>query len=138
MIDLGKLGVLLVASVHRLVVSQCKLDVYGLYVAGGIDSVVHVDDVRVVEAAHNMGNDAHLADVGQELVAKTLSLGGTRHKAGDVDELGHGRDDLCRRNQDDLVQPGIGDVDDADIGLDGAERVVRGLGRCTCECREDC
>ena len=84
-----------------------------------------VDDVGVVEAADDVQNGVDVADVGQELVAQAFALRRAADDAGDVDQLQDGRDDLLRF--DELVdrgQPLIGDGDDADVGLDRAERVV--------------
>ena len=56
-----------------------------------------------------------------------LALGGARHQAGDVDELHRGGHDL-RRIVDfrKLIEALVGNGDDADVGLDGGERVVGG------------
>jgi len=61
-----------------------------------VDLVRHVDDVRILEAAHHVGDGIRLADVREELVAEALALGGAGHQARDVDELDHRRDDLLR------------------------------------------
>ena len=82
-----------------------------------------VDDVVVGEAAHDVDDGVGFADVGEELVAQAFALGGTGHQAGDVDEFDDGRDDALRF--DDFGERGrarIGNLDDADVGLDGAER----------------
>ncbi len=43
-------------------------------------------DVVILEAAQNMDDGVHLADVAEELVAQALALRGAAHEAGDVDE----------------------------------------------------
>ena len=97
-----------------------------------------MDDVGIVEAAHDMGDDSDFADVGQKLVAKTFALGGTCHKTCDVHELNNSRNHLCRRNQaDDLIKSRIGNVDNSDVRFDCAERIVGSICRGTCECREN-
>src|SRR5581483_9980596 len=71
-----------------------------------------------------------LADIGEELVAEALALRGAAHQAGDIDEGQPGRNDLCGlRDFGELVEPGIGHRDLADIRLDGAERIVGRLRR---------
>jgi hypothetical protein len=63
----------------------------------------------------------------KELVAQAFALAGASHQAGDVDELDDGRQDAL--GLDDLgqrLQPRVGQLDHADVGLDGAERVVLG------------
>jgi hypothetical protein len=48
-----------------------------------------VDHVGIVEAADHHQDGAGLADVGEELVAEALALGGALDQAGDVDDLDH-------------------------------------------------
>ncbi|MNL45662.1 hypothetical protein D3C87_1683240 [compost metagenome] len=82
-------------------------------------------DVLVLEAAHHVDDGVHLADVGEELVAKTLALARAAHQPRDVHELDGGRDD--GRGLDDALQHAealVGDRHDADVGVDGAERIV--------------
>ena len=86
-------------------------------------------DVAVLEAAHDMGDGVAFADVGEELVAEAFALRGAAHQSGDVDESETGRDDLLRaRDFGQGLEPGVRHRDVADIGLDGAERVVGRLG----------
>jgi len=65
-------------------------------------------------------------DVGEELIAQTFALGGARDQTGDVDEFDDGgldfggMSDVGKRRE-----AGVGHRDDADVRLDGAERVVR-------------
>jgi len=69
-------------------------------------------------------------DVGEELVAQPLALGGALDQACNVDEFELGVDDLGRgRDARELVESRIGHGDAADIGLDGAERIVGRLRR---------
>ena len=87
-------------------------------------------DVAVLEAADHVGDRVAFADGGEELVAEPLALRGAADEAGDVDEGEPGRDDLLRAG--DLgqhVETGIGHRDLADVGLDGAERIVGRLRR---------
>jgi hypothetical protein len=87
-------------------------------------------DVAIDKTADDVGDGVAFADVGQKLVAKTLALGGAAHQTGDVDKSQAGRDDFLGAGdfgQDFQARVGHGDV--ADIGLDGAERIVRRLRR---------
>ena len=91
-----------------------------------------VDNVRVLEAAHHVDERVHLADVAEELVAEALAVGGAFHQAGDVHELKGRRDE--RADLGDLAelrQARVRHTDDAEVGFDGAERVIlrRGLVR---------
>ena len=47
----------------------------------GSTRALDVDDVRVLEAAHDVDDGVDLADVGQKLVAQPLALGGARDEA---------------------------------------------------------
>ena len=67
----------------------------------------------------------------EELVAEAFALAGAFDDAGDVDELhGGGDDGVGLDHGDDAVHAVVGDGDDAHVGVDGAEGVVRrrGLG----------
>ena len=88
-----------------------------------------VHDVLVGEAAHHLDDGVDFADVLQELVAQALTLRGALHQAGDIHELeGRGNDHLGLGELRERRQPIVGHHHDADVGLDGAERIVRGLG----------
>ncbi len=93
----------------------------------GVDAAGDVDDVRVGEGAHHLADRVGLADVREELVAQALALAGALDDAGDVDE-GHrgGHDPLAPEEVREHGQPVVGQRDDADVGLDRRERVVRG------------
>ena len=107
---------------------QLRLDHLG--VGQRIDAVFHVGDVVVLEAAQHVGDGVHLADVRQELVAEPFALGGAAHQSGDVDERQPRRDDLPGFGDGgELVQPFVRNTNLADVRLDGAERIVGGLGR---------
>jgi len=95
----------------------------------GIHAVVDVNDVVVFEAAHDVGDGVRLADVAQEGVAASFTLGGAAHEPGDVHEVHRGRHDLRRRVElHQGVEARIGHGHDAHVGIDGAEGVVRCLG----------
>ena len=131
LVSLAGLGVLLNAALHHLHVCHDELNVDNLNVPGGIAAALYVDDVLVVKAADHMDNGVGLPDVGQELVAQALPLGGPLHQTGDVHKLNDRRGlflgviDLCQ-----LVQTGVGDGDHTHIGVDGAEGIIGGLGAC--------
>src|SRR5258707_7383395 len=85
-------------------------------------------DVAVLEAAQYMRDGVDLADMGEELVAEALALGGAADEAGDVDEGKPRRNDrLGMRDFRERLQAQIGHRHLAEIGLDGAERIVRRL-----------
>ena len=97
--------------------------------ATGSDAVLHVNDVRIVEAPRDLHDGVGLPDVRQELIAEPLSLVRPAHEARDVDEVDRRRHDAVR--VDDRVErreAWVGHGHDAHVRLDGAKRVVRGLG----------
>ena len=115
---------------EALEIGEHQLGLDGLEVGDRIDLALDVGDVVVLEAAHHVGDGVAFADVGQELVAEALALGRAAHEAGDVDEGDPRRDDLLRaRDGRELLEARIGHGHVADVGLDGAERIVRRLRR---------
>src|SRR5262245_22803191 len=122
------LGVLLESGqcvLERLEVGQDQLGVDGLDVVARRHLSGDMGDVVVAEHPGDLADRVRLADVRQELVAKTLALAGPSYDAGDVDEL-HGRRHRTRRLEHlrQHVETRIGYADDADVGLDRGERVV--------------
>lgn len=87
---LGELGQLLETLLDRIEVGKKELRLNGRDVAQRIDGAVHVGDVLVLEAAHHLDDGGALADVGQELVAQSLTLARALDEAGDVDEIDEG------------------------------------------------
>ena len=118
------------ALLEAVEIGEHQLGLDGLDVGDRIDLALDMGDVVVLEAAHHMRDGVDLADMGEELVAEPLALGGAAHQAGDVDEGQPRRHDLGRfRELRQRVEPRIGHRDLADIRLDGAERIVRRLRR---------
>ena len=127
---LGLLAVLVGAALGGLQVGEDQLEVDDLDVADRVDAVLDMGDVGVVEAADDVEDGVHAADVPEELVAEAFALGRAADKAGDVDELDLSLD-LLRRFGDvaDAVEPFVGDGDAADVWLDRAEGIVGRLRR---------
>ena len=116
------------AAAEHLKVGEDQLHVDDLHVARGIDRAVDVDDVGVVEAAHDVRYRVHLANVGKELVAQSLALGGALDQTRDVDELDHGGGVLFGMvHLSQHVEAPVRHRHHAHVGLDGAEGVVRRL-----------
>ena len=109
-----------------LQVGQDQLGLDRAEVGLRVHLAVDVGDVLVAEDARDLADRRGLADVGEELVAQSLALRGAADDAGDVHEL-HGRgQDLGRAEElGQRLEPLVGDADDADVGLDRRERVVR-------------
>ena len=113
---------------QRSEIGQDQLGVDHFDVAHRIDRRADVMDVGVLEAADDLHDRVHLADVAEELVAQAFARARAFHETGDVDELDRGRDDLLRTRefrQD--FEPRIGHGDDAEVRIDRAERIVRRL-----------
>lgn len=107
-------------------------------VVEGIDSACDVDDVGIFKAADDLDNGVGVADVREELVAEPFSLGGAFDKTCDVDETDGGRDDLFALGLvgEDL-EAGVGEVDNADVRVDGAKGVVFRGDLFACDCVEE-
>src|SRR5205085_9291855 len=93
-----------------------------------VNRLFDVDDVFVLEAAHDVDDHFSLADVVQKLIAKTFTLARAFDQPGNVYEFDGGANDLA----------GLGDfgerrearvlhIDDADVGAGGAEGVIGAL-----------
>ncbi len=120
---LGLLAVALDGAFHHGEVGQRQFGEDDFDVGDRIDLAGHVHHVGIVETAHHVHDGIGLADVGEELVAQAFALGRARDQTGDVDELDDGRLHALRLHDlRQLIHARIGHFDDADVGLDGAER----------------
>ena len=110
---------------YRLQIRERKFGVDGLDVGDRIDLAGDVHDVRVLEAAHHVRDGIGLANVGQELVPQAFTLGCACHQPRDVDELDHRRNDFLRLGDSGKHrQARVGHLDDADVRLNGTERII--------------
>ena len=122
---LDVLGDAFAALLHALEVGEDELGVDDLDVAHRVDRVRDVVHVRIVEAAHDLHDGVDLAHVREELVAEAFALAGALHQPGDVDELDRRRDhDVGAGNLLQHRQPRVRHGHHADVGIDGAERIV--------------
>ena len=128
---LGSLLLAAQAVADDLEVGQDQLQVDGINVADGVnalglvDVLDHMNDVVIVEAAHNMDDGVALADVAQKLVAETRALAGTLDQTCNVNKLNDGRRFLVGLpDLGQLVQPRIRHRHDAGVRLNRAEGVV--------------
>ena len=125
LVCLSGLAGALETALEVLDICKNEFQVDGLDVAGRIDRTLNVHDVLVVEAADNVNNGVHLANVGQELVAKALTLACAAYQTGDIHELDHSRRGLlCVIEFGQRLQTLVRYSDHADIRVDGAERIV--------------
>ena len=117
--------VLFYPPLRGLEVGQHQLRRDDLDVADRVEETHRVGDVVFLEATHNVDDCVDFADVGEELVAEAFALVGALDQAGNVDELDRGGDDRAGlEEQFEAGQTIIGDGDNADVGLDGAERII--------------
>ncbi len=111
--------------VHGRQIGQRQFGIDGFDVGKRIDFAGDVHHVVVGETAHHMHDRIGLTDVGKELVAQTFAFRGAGHQTGNVHEFHDRRNHLLRLGDGrKLRQPGIRHFDDADVRLDGAERIV--------------
>ncbi len=114
---------------HRLEIREHQLGIDDLDVADRIHRPRHVQHILIVKAPHHLHDGVDLADVRQELVAEPFPVAGALDQAGDVHELDRGGDHhLGPGDPLQLGKPGIRHGDDADVGVDGAERIVGRFG----------
>ena len=89
------------------------------------DLAGNVDHVRVFKAAHHVDDGVGFADMRQELVAQTFTLGSTSDQASDIYKFHRGwqdafwLDDFCQG-----IQARIRHFDHAHIRFDSTERIV--------------
>ena len=81
-------------------VRQHQLGLDHVGIAQRIDGAFDMRHVAVLEAAQDVDDGVDLADIGQELVAQALTLGGTADQAGDIDEFQRCRHDFHRLADD--------------------------------------
>ena len=95
-------------------------------VTARVDAAVDMDDVVIGEGADDLADGVGFADVGEEFVAQPFILGGAFHNSCDVNEAnGGGFDHFRPENFGKFVQPWIGQFDEANVGFDGGEGIVR-------------
>ena len=92
-----------------------------------------MDDIAILKTPHHMDDRVHLADIAQKLVPQTLTFGSALHKPGDIHELnGRGCHLLGMVHIPQKLQPLVRHHN-ADIRVDGAERVIGGFRSCLCQ-----
>jgi len=117
-----------VALFYGFEVGEEELGVDDVDVMERVDAAGDVDDLGVVEAADNVTDGVGGADVAEELIAKAFAFAGAFDEAGDVDELHRGGDEGFWLDEFGYFgEAGVGNGDDAGVGVDGAEGVVGGL-----------
>ncbi len=117
------------ALLHGLQVGEVEFGLDHLDVAQRIDGAVDVDDVLVLEAAHDMGNRIDLADMAEKLVAQPFPwLAPLTRPAMSTNSITVGRMRCGWTIVGQSIEARVGDTNDTDIRLDGAEWIVGRLG----------
>ncbi len=118
-------------ALEYLKVGEDQLKVDGLDITERINAAVYVDNVRILEASDNVNDSVYLTDIGKELVSKSLSFGCTFYKTCDVNELDDSRCYFLGLIEiSELLQTLVRNRHDADIRVNGTERIVCAL--CSC------
>ncbi|CZU47610.1 Uncharacterised protein [Enterobacter hormaechei] len=107
-------------------VRERQLGVDDVDVVSRIHFVVNVDNVVILEAAHNVADRFGFTNVGQELVTQAFTFGCAFYQARDVHEF-HGGWQNALRFHDfrELVQTRVRHWYNAGVRFDGTEREVR-------------
>ena len=114
---------------RRVEILEAELGLNRGHVRDRIDLAFDVRDVVVDEAADDVCDRVHLANVGEELVTEALPLRRPSDEPGDVHEANDGGYFALRLEQRrERLEPRVGHRDDADVRLDGTERKIRRLG----------
>ena len=118
-------------ALKDLQVGEDKLEVDGLDIPDRVHGAVDMDDVLILKAADHVDNCVTLADIREELVSEALALAGALDEAGNVDELDDcGRDFLRMVQISELFQALVRNGDDADVRVNGTERIICSLRSC--------
>ena len=109
---------------HGFQIGECQLELDDAEV---FQWVGRPGDVVVLEGAEDEHDRVDLANVGQELVAESLTLAGALDETTDVDHLYGGMDDvLARRHHGQPIEPLVRNLCHADVGILRGEGVGRG------------
>ena len=109
-----------------LQIRQGQFGVDRVDIAKRIDAPLDVDNVPAAKAAHDVQNGIHLANVGEELIAKPFAGACAANDAGDIDDSHLRRNDFFGGLEAiDHRQPLIRHAHHAHVGLDGGEGIVR-------------
>ena len=113
---------------HKLNVLESQLLADDVEITDGVDVSLDVDNLGIVEAAHDLEDGIDSSDVRQEGVAETSTGGRTARQAGDVVDCEIGRDPrLGVVLFAQPVVPLVGDDDSGLLGVDGGiGEVLRG------------
>ena len=119
---LGNFGQPLHLFLHRFQVRNLQFQVEGLNVPDRIHRAIDVGQLLIVEASDHLDQGIGIADVREEFVAHPFALTGAFGESGNIHNLHGGRDHLLRGLEVfQVVEPGIGYIHHAHVGLVGSE-----------------
>ncbi len=122
----------------RFHVRKGELGVDGLGITKWVYGTIDVEDIGIVEGAHDLSDGIGFADVGQEFIAETLAFGGTFYETGDIDELDDRWDEfLGFVDSAEERETFIRNFNHTDIGVDGTERIVGAINLLLSDSREE-
>ena len=117
---------------YGLEVGQCQFGVDRLDIVDRIDLSCNVCDVVVLKTTHNVSDCVGLTDISQKLITEPLTFRRASDEPRDIHELHRRRQNLLRFDDPGQnIKTRIRNGNDADIRLNGAERIIlsRNLGR---------
>ena len=120
---------------NRFHICQAQLSVDDFNIAQRVNAALNVGDVAILKAAYNLSYSVHLADVGQELVAQAFALACALNQTGNIHKA-----HSCRNNffgfehLAQYVQTLVRNIYNANVWLNGAERIVGSLSASLSNC----
>ena len=119
------------SSVQNLDIREDQLQVNCLNISCRINGTIHMNDIRVLEAAYHMNNGVYLTDICQKLVSQPFTFASPFYKSCNVNNFYSSGNDTSRMNQfGKFGQAFIRNGDDTYIRFDGTEREVGCLSLC--------
>ena len=117
------------APFQRFDIGKHQFCFYRCRIAQRVNRTIDMGDFAVIKTAQHMGNGIHLANIGEELVAKPFAFRGTAHKAGNINEFQLRRNDCGGSGKaGQLVKTQVGNGNAAGIRLNRAERIIGRFG----------
>jgi hypothetical protein len=93
-----------------------------------------VDDIAIAKDADDLADCIALADVGKKLISKASAFGSAFYDTSDINERDCGRNDFFgAKDLGKDIKTGIRDADNADVGLNSGEWVIRGQDIVLCQ-----
>ena len=61
-------------AAQRFHIRKNQLHVDGFHIGNWVNLALHMDDIRILKAAHHMNNGINLANMGKKFIAEPLAL----------------------------------------------------------------